>query len=93
MKAEIITQTIYEGFLAWGHGCGSTIQRILIPEANNLVITPHEDYLYVWDNFQKTNDCETVKEIEIPDKLVAKALDFMKSKNYLLEEFQKFTKE
>ncbi|HEY0089619.1 MAG: hypothetical protein A2V72_01025 [Candidatus Nealsonbacteria bacterium RBG_13_37_56] len=89
MKAEIISQTVYEGVLAWTHGSGSTIKRIFIPEANNLVITPHENNLFIWDNFQK-DDCEIVKEIEIPDELVEKAIGLMESRKSLLKEFRKF---
>lgn len=68
------------------------IERIIVPEANNLVITVHRDNLYIWDNFQK-DDCQTVKEIDIPDELVKKAVEFMKAKNDLLPQFKKLIKE
>lgn len=93
MKAEIISQTVYEGGLAFVHGCDYQIQRILVPEANNLVITTQENNLYVWDNFKKGEDCQTVKEIDIPDELVEKAISFMKDRNSLLEQFGKFTED
>ncbi len=47
MKAEIITQMICDGALAFVHGERHPIKRILIPEANNLVITPYGNNLYV----------------------------------------------
>ena len=91
MKAEIITQMVCEGVLAFIHGESYRIKRILIPEKNNLVITLDGKNFYIWDNFQK-DDCETVKEIEIPDELVEKAVNFMKSRNSLLKQFRKFIK-
>ena len=79
MKAQIIAETVYEGFMDWSHGGGYTINRIVVPEANNLVITVHGENIYVWDNFQKEKreDYEVVKEIDIPDELIARLRGLM----------------
>lgn len=87
MKAKVISQIIYEGMFAYVHGMGQQIKRILIPEANNLVITPHNDILYVWDEF-KMDDYEVVKEIEVPDELVKEAIEFMNVKKKLFPAFR-----
>ena len=89
MKAQIIQQTCYEGFLAYTHGMGQEVQRILVSRANNLVITPYNESLYVWDGFQmEESDCQVISEIEVSDDLVKEAIKFMNAKKKLCPVFQ-----
>lgn len=94
MKAEVIVQTVYKSFTDWSHGGGYKIQRTVVPEANNLVITieteSHGKNVYVWDNFEKDETCKLVKEINIPDELVQQVIGFVCRKNELAINFEKF---
>lgn len=64
--------------MEWSHGFTHEVKRILVPEADNLVITPHEGQVYAWVGFE--GEYEVVKEIEVPDELVEKALAFTRVK-------------
>ena len=87
MKARIIVQECYEGFLAYTHDQSFDQERILIPEANNLVITLDNKRVFVWEGF-KEEDCTTVKEIDIPDELVSRLIQFMKDGNELFPQIE-----
>ncbi len=93
MKALIIEETVYEGTIAYIHGMSNEAKRILIPEKNNLVITPHEEEIYIWEGFEfDKRDCKKIREIEIPSELVERALSFLQQKKefyQLKDEFEK----
>ena len=92
MKALLITCTVSEGIMGHLHGDFYQIKRILVPEANNLVITINERNLYVWENFEWDAECEVRHQIDIPDDLVQKAIDFMNGKKELIEKLQSYLK-
>ncbi len=46
MKGLVITQQVCDSVLDWTHGMTYQIKRIFIPDADNLVITPHRDQVY-----------------------------------------------
>jgi hypothetical protein len=78
MKGLVITQEVCDSVLDWTHGMTYEIKRILVPDAANLVITPHGDQVYAWTGF--TGEYQVVKEIEVPDELVEEALAFVQVK-------------
>jgi hypothetical protein len=78
MKGLVITQEVCDSVLDWSHGMTYEIKRILVPDAANLVITPHRDQVYAWTEFK--GEYQVVKEIEVPDELVEKVLAFVQIK-------------
>lgn len=80
MKAKIISQKVYEGVIGWVHGCGSTVRRLVVEEADNLVITPHDDQVHAFTGFNLKDNCKVIGEVEVPDELVEKALAFVRAK-------------
>ncbi len=93
MKAEIITCEVSDGVRGWAHGWNQAIQRIVVPEANNLAITIDDKQLYICDEFKMDESCVKVGDVEIPDALVQKAVDWMKQKAELALQFKGFFKE
>jgi hypothetical protein len=79
MKGKIIQERVYDSIMDWTHGMGYDIKRILIPEANNLAITPHNRGVFAFE-FEPDRKYIVLKEIEVPDELVQKALTFMQAK-------------
>jgi hypothetical protein len=79
MKGLIITQQVCDSVLDWTHGMIYEIKRIFIPDADNLVITPHNKQVYAWTGFE--GEYTIIKEIEVPDELVKEALAFVRMKN------------
>ncbi len=94
MRAEVITETVYEGFMDRGHGGGYEIYRIVVPEANNLAITVDEHntgkHLYIWENFKRDETCKVIKEIQIPDELVKQITEFMKKREEIASQLENF---
>lgn len=80
MKGRIVEETVHESVLSWTHDQGFDVKRILVPEADNLVITPYKGEIYVANGFDDSN-AKLIKEIEIPDELVQKALEFVRMKD------------
>lgn len=92
MKGLVITQQVCDSVLEWTHGMTYEIKRIFVPEADNLVITPHRNQVYAWTGF-KVEEYTVIKEIEVPDELVKQALAFVEMKNKfdgLKEKFEYF---
>jgi len=79
MKGLVITQRVCDSVLDWSHGMTYEIKRIFVPDADNLVITPHQNQVYAWTGFDR--EYKVIKEIEVPDELVKEALAFVKIKN------------
>lgn len=79
MKGLVITQRVCDSVLDWSHGMTYEIKRIFVPDADNLVITPHHNQVYAWTGFNREH--KVIKEIEVPDELVKEALAFVKIKN------------
>lgn len=93
MKGLVITQRVCDSVLDWSHGMTYEIKRIFVPEADNLVITPHRNQIYAWTGFDR--EYKVIKEIEVPDELVKEALAFAKMKNKfdgLREKFEELLK-
>ena len=80
MKGLVIAQQGCDSVLDWTHGVTYEIKCILIPEANNLVITPHREQVYARTDF-KGEEYTVIKEIEVSDDLVKEALAYIKMKN------------
>ena len=81
MKAKIFSQMVYEGVMDWVHGGGKEVKRLVVEEANNLAITPHNDQVYAFTGFDSTSDgTKLLGEVEVPDELVEKALTFVRAK-------------
>ena len=81
MKAKIIRQKVYDGMMDWSHGGGHEIKRLVVEEADNIAITLAQNRVYVFTYFKlqdKTTfpeqEPKVIGEIEVPDKLVEKAL-------------------
>ena len=81
MKAKIISQTVYEGVMDWARGGGGyTVKRIVIEGEDNLAITPHDNQVYAFTDFDIKGGCKVIGEIEVPDELVEKAFAFVRTK-------------
>lgn len=92
MKALIVSQEVSDGSMGWTRGQMTTVKRLVVPEANNLTITIDEANIYVFDNFNYNDpeeNCTLEREIDIPEKLVARALLFMAAKNRLQKRFER----
>jgi len=87
-QALIVEEKVYEGIMDYAHGGGSTIKRLIIEGENNLAITPHGDQLYAFAEYDLKRG-KIIGKIEVPDELVEKALNFVKSQ----EEFYKIKEE
>lgn len=75
MKALIVRQMVSEGAIAAVHGLKYPIHRLVIPERDNLTITPHKKNLYVWKDDEVRGD--VVAEIDIPGSLVQDAETYL----------------
>jgi hypothetical protein len=79
MKGQIVTQQVYDSILDFTHGFSHTVKRILVPDADNLVITPHEGEVYAWTGGLE-GEYEVIGEVDVPDELVVRALAFARAK-------------
>ena len=90
MKAQIISDVVYDGAMGYIHGMAYEINRILVPDANNLAITEDDNNnFYVWDDFKIKDKCKVVREVDIPCELVQEAIAFMNDRNELYKQFEK----
>jgi hypothetical protein len=76
MKGIVVEDNIYLSTLDYVHGFSQSVKRIIIPEMNNLAITPHDDQIYVYTGYEIKDETKKVKEIEVPDELVQKTLEY-----------------
>jgi hypothetical protein len=76
MKGIVVEDDIYLSTLDYVHGFSQTVKRIIIPEVNNLAITSHDDQIYIYSGYQMKDETKKVKEIEVPDELVQKAIEY-----------------
>lgn len=85
MKAKIITMTVYEGIMDWSHGGGFTQARLLIPDANNLLVWLHQKNVCIEANFDpdKSEEYQVEREVDLPDDLVKALLDFQQTRQTL----------
>ena len=88
MRGLVISQQVCDSVLDWTHRMTYEIKRIFVPEADNLVITPHRNQVYAWTGFK--GEYKVIKEIEVPDELVKEALAFATTKNKFDELKEKF---
>jgi len=80
MKAKVIRQKVYDGVMDFIHDGGHYINRLVVEEANNLAITPHENEVYAFTGFDLKDEHEMLSEVEVPDELVEKAVAFVRVK-------------
>lgn len=101
MKAEIIGQIVYDGPFFGAERMGRQVRKILIPDANNLVVTVDVDnnHLSVSDGFEKKEtdasgrvSCSVLKEIDVSDEFVEKATIFMEAEDCLKQTFKETIK-
>ena len=81
MKGIIVENEIFASTLDYAHGHGQMIKRIIIPEVDNLAITPHGDQIYVFSGYEIDDESKRIKEIEVPDELVQKAIAYKKARD------------
>lgn len=88
MKAKIVSQmayqqgVAYEGARDFIHEGVYPIQRLVVKvkKVGQLVITPHGNQVYVFIGFDLKKGCKILGKVEVPDKLVKKALAFVSAK-------------
>lgn len=83
MKAKIVEQIVSEGSIASVHNMGYSIKRLVIEEADNLMITLDGGQIFVCQGFKIDNSCKFWGEVEVSDELVEKALAFVKAREEL----------
>lgn len=88
MKAKIIKQLIYDGPMAYVHGSGQMILRLLIPEMNNLTIAVFKGKVVVWDKFDDPR-VEVLGEVDVPDGLLLVASRLVEAQQRLDEQIDK----
>ena len=55
----------------------------MVEEINNLASAIHRNRVIVLENFQVNGDCEVLGEVEVPDKLIKKALNLARAQKGL----------
>jgi hypothetical protein len=81
MKGIIVENEIFASTLDCTHGHGQMVKRIIIPEVGNLAITLHGDQIYVFSGYEMDDESKRVKEIEVPNELVQKAIACKKAQD------------
>jgi hypothetical protein len=79
MKARVVSCVVTEGGIAAVHGIFYRINRLVVPEADDLVITPNHGSVYV-SSGQGIPEGDVVAEIDISPELVAKAKELLEAK-------------
>ncbi len=79
MKAQVVSCVVSEGVVASIHGMHYRINRLVVPELDDLVITPDHESVYV-SSGQGIPEGDVVAEIDIPIELVEKAKELLEAK-------------
>jgi hypothetical protein len=79
MKAQVVSCVVSEGVVASIHGMYYRINRLVVPEADDLVITPDHESVYV-SSGQGIPEGAVVAEIDVPPELVEKARKLLEAK-------------
>ena len=77
MKAKVVSEWVTTDLI---HGSGCTVKRLVVEEADNLAVTPHDGQVYAFTGFDLKGGCEVIGEVQVPDGLVEKALAFVHAK-------------
>jgi len=81
MKALLICQTAFDGDQLYaGRLSGSTFKRLVVREKNNLTITVHDNKVFVITDFKLHGSYTILREVDVPDELIKKALAFVRAK-------------
>jgi len=75
MKAKIITQMISDSNTDDLHGFKYKLRRLVIEEMGNLAITIYRNQVIVLTDFEISGDCQIICEVEVPYRLVRRALN------------------
>jgi len=92
MKGLIVEETVYEGTLAFAHGHGQRIKRIVIPEADNLAITPHNGQIYIMTNYIMSDGSRILKETEVADELIQRCIEYKRMQDEFFQLFETLEK-
>ncbi len=79
MKAKVVSCVVTEGGIAAVHGIFYRINRLVVPEAEDLRITPDHGSVYV-SSGKGIPEGDVVAEIDISPELVAKAKELLEAK-------------
>ncbi|MBI3255963.1 MAG: hypothetical protein HYZ63_03260 [Candidatus Andersenbacteria bacterium] len=91
MKAQVISQFVYDGFMDFVHGGGCEQSRLLIPDANNLLIWVHLGSIYSSDSFDpQTEKYTIIREVDVPDDLVLEVIAFQQAQAALHAKISNF---
>jgi hypothetical protein len=79
MKAKVVSCVVTEGGIAAVHGIFYRINRLVVPEADDLVITPNNGSVYVSAG-EGIPEGDVVAEIDVSRELVEKAREMLEAK-------------
>jgi hypothetical protein len=79
MKAKVVSCVVTEGGIAAVHGIFYRINRLVVPEADDLRITPNNGSVYVSSD-EGIPEGDVVAEIDVSRELVEKAREMLKAK-------------
>ncbi|MFI4978118.1 MAG: hypothetical protein ACHQC8_05535 [Solirubrobacterales bacterium] len=79
MKAQVVSCVVTEGGIAAVHGIYYRINRLIVPEADDLVITPSHGSVYA-SSGRGIPEGEIVGEIDVAPELVQKAKELLEAK-------------
>jgi hypothetical protein len=86
MKAQVVSCLVTEGGIAAIHGSYYRINRLVVPEADDLVITPNNGSVYVSSgrgivsSEEGMPEGEVVAELDVSPELIEKAREFLEAK-------------
>lgn len=80
MKGRIVKEKCSRGEADVILGSQGWIKHIIIPEADNLTLRlcGNEILVYTWPETGTTNETRFVKEVEVPDEWIKKAIAYKK---------------
>jgi hypothetical protein len=79
MKAQVVSCVVSEGVVASIHGMHYRINRLVVPEVDDLVITPDHGSVYVFSG-RGIPEGDVVAEIDVSPELVEKASKLLETK-------------
>ena len=91
MKAQVVKCSRFMTHTDQAHRQATHVTSIVIPEADNLVITIYYGILFV-ETAKMGPKCEVLAEIDFPDELVRKAIDWRESRQRIQDIVSKATK-
>lgn len=88
MKGMIYRVQVCDSITDWTHGNMYTIHRLVIPEEGNLAVNLTNDFLgrfTVISGYEVDDGHEPVKEVEVPDDLVAATRTYLETRQRLID--------